>query len=279
MKKQWIWIILIVLSGVIIWLATQFKIVRVTDASMLPIIEKGEKLFIKNQDASKLHHNQIIAYYDPSISDVIIKHKPIKISRLIAFPGDTIQIKEKSIYVNGEAIDIVSPVFMKYRISVKKGFNPETLKSVHHFDFKEIVNGIAFEMHCTPETAAGIARMEKVTAVHLLWDLRGKASFDIFPVSQYIAWNKDYFGPFVIPKKDAITALTFRNYDLYKRIIDVYEENISYSKAQKVYIQEEVVNSYQFTQNYYFVVNDNRDYPKDSRTIGVIPASHIIGGK
>lgn len=279
MKKQWILIILIVLSGVIIWFTTQFKFVRVSDASMLPIFKEHQKLIIHKEKASNLQHNQVVAYYDPSISDVNIKHKPVRLSRLIALPGDTVQIKEKSIFVNGKPIDIGSPVFMKYRISVENGFDIDALKAVHHFEFKEIVNGMAYEMHCTPETAAEIARMDKVTAVHLLWDLRGKASFDIFPVSQYIAWNKDYFGPFVIPKKDATTTLTYRNYDLYKRIIDVYEGNISYSKAQKVYIQSEVVSSYRFKQDYYFVVNDNRDFPLDSRTIGVIPESHIIGGK
>lgn len=246
---------------------------------MLPQHEQGKRLLIKKQKASELAQKQVIAFYDPSSSDKAINKKPIKVSRLIALPGDTLLIYEKTVYVNGEQVNIDAPVFMKYRISTALYFDKNQLIDMPHDAFHELVKNIAYEMHCSPTTAAEIGRLDGVTAVHLKWDLRRQASYDIFPISQYLPWNKDYFGPLVIPKKGATSSLDFRNFDVYKRIINVYEDEQSFVRSQKIYINDESVKNYKFKQNYYFVINDNRDLPNDSRDFGLLPENHIIGGK
>jgi signal peptidase I len=277
--KKWTWIILALLITGTVFFISQYKFVKMPDNAMLPQYMQRETILIKKQNASDLEQKQLIAFYDPSVSDKAISKKPIKLSRLIALPGDTLLIYEKTIYVNGEQVNLNVPVFMKYRISTTPDFDKSLLTDMPHDAFNELVENIAYELHCSPKTAAEIGRLDGVTAVHLKWDMRGKASYDIFPISQYLPWNKDYYGPLVIPKKGMLAELNFRNYDLYKRIINVYEGNRSYVNSQKIYINDELAENYRFTQDYYFVINDNRDLPSDSRGFGLLPENHIIGGK
>jgi signal peptidase I len=168
---------------------------------------------------------------------------------------------------------------MKYRISTEKSFDQTILSDFSYSDLQEIASGLAFELHCTPQTAAEIGRLEGVITVRLLWDLRGNSKPNTYPQSQFIAWNKDYFGPLVIPKAGMEVEINFKNYDLYKRILNVYEGHESYVNAQKVYIDGSPATRYRFKKDYYFVINDNRDFPFDSRTFGPVPEDHIIGKK
>lgn len=277
--KKWTWILLALLIASTLFFISQYKFIKVPDSAMLPQFEQGKKLLIKKQSTSKLARNQVIAFHDPSVSDKAIAKKPIKVSRLIALPGDTLLIYEKTIYVNGEQVNLDVPVFMKYRISTTPDFDKTILTDMPHDAFQELVENMAYELHCSPKTAAEIGRLDGVTAVHLKWDMRGQASYDIFPISQYLPWNKDYFGPLIIPKKGTVTEIHFRNYDVYKHIINVHEGNRSFSRAQKIHINDELVDDYTFNQNYYFVINDNRDLPSDSRDFGLLPENHIIGGE
>ena len=277
--KKWIWIILALLIAGILFFLSQYKIVKTPDNAMLPQYEQGKTILVKKQKASALKRKQAIAFRDPSISDKSISKKPARLSRLIALPGDTLFIYEKTIYVNGEQMNLDVPVFMKYRISTTPDFDKSRLTDMPHVNFHELVENMAYELHCSPQTAAEIGRMDGVTAVHLKWDMRGQGSYDIFPISQYLPWNKDYFGPLIIPKKGMVADLHFRNYDLYKRLINVHEGNQSLVRAQQIHINDELVTNYRFTQDYYFVINDNRDMPTDSRNFGLLPENHIIGGK
>jgi signal peptidase I len=277
MKKKRIHLILLVFLFLIgLFILYHFKFYRIQDKAMLPILDQNELVLIKKTGTKHLKQKDIIAFYDTKLSDVSLAQKPIKVSRLIAFPGDTIWIEEKVIYVNGKQINLDSPIFMKYRITTKSEFDVKWLEHHDYDTFNEIAT-LTYELHCTPETAAEIARLNEVVAVRLLYDLRGKACYDVFPVSEYNLWNKDFFGPFVIPRKGDVVNLTFRNFDLYKRIINVHEKNVGFVKNQQVYINEEQVKSYCFKQNYYFVINDNRDYLTDSRSFGLVPKDHILG--
>ncbi len=166
---------------------------------------------------------------------------------------------------------------MKYRISIDSEFSKESLNPYNYSDLQEVVPNLAFELYCTSETAETIKQLKGVVTTRLLTNLRREGS-TVFPQNSfYISWNKDYFGAFVIPKAGASAEINYMNFELYNRIINVYEGKRCYLNAQKVYVDNQHITHYTFEKDYYFVLNDNRDIVSDSRVIGVIPKDHIIG--
>jgi signal peptidase I len=89
----------------------------------------------------------------------------------------------------------------------------------------------------------------------------GEADEHIFPGGKN--WNKDYYGPVVIPKIGMKIAVNPKN-------ISDWETIINREFGRKVV-------SIILTKNYYFVLGDNRDQSSDSRYWGFVPEDLIIG--
>ena len=53
----------------------------------------------------------------------------------------------------------------------------------------------------------------------------GVRDFSVFPHNKNFKWNNSYFGPIVIPKKGVKVEINLNNLALYKRLIEVYENN------------------------------------------------------
>ncbi len=90
-------------------------------------------------------------------------------------------------------------------------------------------------------------------------------------------WNEDQFGPLVIPKKGVTVSLTEKSLPLYKKIIQDYEHNTISNEGGEIKINEELVSTYTFKQNYYWMMGDNRHRSEDSRYWGFVPEDHIVG--
>jgi len=99
----------------------------------------------------------------------------------------------------------------------------------------------------------------------------------VFPQNENYKWNNDFFGPIYIPKKGKKTEINISNIPLYKRLIDVYENNDLVIKGNKIYINNIEVSEYTFKQDYYWLMGDNRGNSQDSRSWGFVPFDHVVG--
>ena len=98
----------------------------------------------------------------------------------------------------------------------------------------------------------------------------------IFPKG--MPWNEDNYGPLVVPKKGYTIQLDVNNINQWATLIDrAYSEKVVDVRNGVVTIKGKPVTSYTFTQNYYFMMGDNRDNSLDSRFWGFVPRDMVVG--
>jgi signal peptidase I len=98
----------------------------------------------------------------------------------------------------------------------------------------------------------------------------------IFPKG--MPWNEDNYGPLIVPKKGYTIPLDVTNVDQWATTIDrAYGEKVVDVQNGVVIIKGKPVTSYTFTQNYYFMMGDNRDDSLDCRFWGFVPRDLVVG--
>lgn len=289
MKKSLKYIIGVI---IIVGIVFQFLITwhRTNDQTMENTIYKGQTVWInkaavgawflgiKMPAMSTIKVNDVIYFAHPENADLALYQKPRLISRVLGKPGDMVQIKNKEFIINNTAIAAPDSAKFGYRIVFKQNTDVDTyLKKDNFKQSEKILDTLnIYEIPLTHAQADAIRSDSAIDYVRLLKTIKGGAN-RIFPKSMFKSWSEDNFGPLLIPKKGDVVNLSYRNYDVYKNIIEVIEGNTVRKHKDKIYINDKLANSYTIKENYYFVADDNRDRFNDSREWGLVPESYIIG--
>lgn len=96
----------------------------------------------------------------------------------------------------------------------------------------------------------------------------------IFPKGK--PWNRDQYGPLVVPGEGDVIDLSLDNIQEWTTFIRREGHDVKISGAQ-ILIDGKAATSYTVERDYVFGMGDNRDDSLDSRWWGFIPAEHVVG--
>lgn len=247
--------------------------------SMRPYYDVIRELGHGNTDSGRQ-----IVLADPSDFPLSIRpvaKREIYLKRCIAIPGDTLEMRDELIYIDGrgrawpqEAETYFHVVtggqpLSEADMKAKYGLNITNADEIRPLDSTG-----AYEMLLTWKARKKM--LKDGFARHIVPDIDSSVE-GVFPNDEAHHWTRDNYGPLWIPKKGASMELTPLNYPIYERIIRTYEGNKLDMRGGHIFINGREENKYTFKMNYYWMIGDNLHGSQDSRYWGFVPENHLIG--
>lgn len=246
---------------------------------------KNNDYVVFGQPADTLRNMDIFTpdrnYYKP------IDKKTNLVKRCVAIAGDTLEIKEGYVYINGKKneLPVRAQLQFSYNVKLKNPMGSQAdvnrilsvLKRADIDDAFYRVSDDTYRISAASDKAiAAFKNHPEVISVEKNTQEEGTYG-NTFPRDPNYPWNVDFFGPLYIPKAGTTTELNVQNLPVYDRLIQEYEGHNVFARGNEVVLDGKVVNFYTFEKDYYWMMGDNRHNSIDARAWGFVPFDHVIG--
>lgn len=255
-----------------------FRFVSVESTSMFATLRPGDLLLVQRWPKwTGLDRGDIVVFRDPLQDRVARFRRALMVKRVMAVPGDELEIRQGVVYLNGLRVPEPSGVSHGHLVRMKEGTSAHGLLSrlgwpaeLAHSD------GVNLELPLSRTLAAELRNDSAVTSVEPM-SLASGARRHIFPFSPRYPWNGDDYGPVTVPGKGDTLWINVDNLPLYDRVISAYEGHRLGAVGGALTLDDQPLTAYVVEQDYYFVLGDSRHFSADSRYWGFLPADHVVG--
>lgn len=239
----------------------------VPSESMLPTLIPNDYILVnKITPLKKIVRNDVTVFKFPRNPKITF------VKRCCGMPGDTVEIKNNILKVNGEEEDNINKVL--FSCTVKKDIEPELPEEnkVQGYFKTKIDNN-------NQDLTIIVTSIENLK--HIGLSVENTDTFNnsnnLYPRKSSIKSTRDNWGPIVIPHKGMKINADSTLVMWYAHIIKKYENHTISLKNNVLYIDGKQSDFYTIKNNYYFMLGDNRHFSRDSRYWGFVPDNHLIG--
>ena len=246
---------------------------------------------------SSVQRNDVVVFHVPHEQQRPADLRTHLIKRCIAVAGDTLEIRQGQVYLNGQPGVVAGQPQTTYFMAVDAP-NDDIRQDLHNHgvvDYAEpdgipsvvthpATGKLGFVVSCPASVATYFRQQPYVKSLTVLDNevqlFPDAADFHVSAAASATPrnWQLDSYGPLPVPKMGQTITLTPGNAAIYYKIVAQYEHNQGITwKDGMIQQNGQPLTSYTIKQNYYFMMGDNRHNSEDSRFWGFVPEDHIVG--
>ena len=232
---------------------------RITGTGMGDTLNAGDFIFVnKFKSKNNPGRNRLILYKSPLRSDA--SKPPLLMGRCIGVPGDVIRMSNDGFQVNGRLLPNAPMMQPTFRIN--KDIKQPLLNTLDSLriplrNIKEDSISITLRMSLR-EKELLIQNLSKVVTVEIMGE--SQTGYE-----------------FIIPKKGKPVNINEITLMVCKEAIMKETGGIATISDGKLYINGKEKTSFSFNNDYFWIISENETDGIDSRHLGLIPKSHIVG--
>ncbi len=222
-------------------------------------------------------HGDLVMINVPAPHSRAIDQRTLAIRRLGGLPGDSIELRNGLVYVNGMQADQPEGLQWNYLIEARSEEVIEQLLDEFNISEARRVRGRSRLVISLPEYLVdSLGQHPDVRRI-----IRSEASREEGFASPFgedaSLWDSDNFGPLFLPYKGMVISLDSTSIDAFGYLLTYHERIKLQLQGQTVLINGKPATEYRFRNNYFFFLGDNRHNTSDSRLWGAVPENHVIG--